>query len=497
MSKLTAMTLLVVLSIPMALLSADEPAASQEIDFRRDVRPLLSDKCFFCHGPDAEERQADLRLDTQEGMLADLGGYRAVVPGALEESAVVERITSDDPDQQMPPPDSGKSLSLAEVELIKQWIAQGAEWSDHWAYVVPKRIDPPQPKNGDWSMSWIDDFVLARLETEGLEPSPEADLVTLIRRLSFDLTGLPPKPEEVDRFLADDEPAAYENLVNRLLASDRYGERMAAYWLDLVRFADTVGYHGDQDHHISPYRDYVIDAFNDNLPLDQFTREQLAGDLLPNASNDEKIASGYNRLLQTSHEGGVQPKEYLAIYAADRVRNVSEVWLGATMGCCQCHDHKYDPLTSRDFYSLAAFFADLDEAGHFSDAGNTLPTKRSPEEKLLTKRERQRILELQQQLVTMEDQLVTHTKDDPETRAALEKKVADLELQVEAIRRSARKTMISSAIEPRTMRILPRGNWLDDSGEIVLPAVPEHLGKLEIGDRRATRLELGQLANRS
>ncbi|MCA9232246.1 MAG: PSD1 domain-containing protein [Planctomycetales bacterium] len=460
------------------------------MDFRSQVRPILSNKCVFCHGPDAEERQAELRLDTADGLQADLGGYQAVQPGEPERSAIIERITSIDPDVQMPPPDSGKSLSASEIEVIKRWISEGAKWSDHWAYVRPSRTTPPSPGRGDWSLNWIDDFVLARLETEGLQPAPEADRVTLIRRLSFDLTGLPPKPEEVDEFVADKDPQAYEKLVDRLIASERYGERMAVYWLDLVRFADTVGYHGDQDHNISPYRDYVIDAFNDNMPLDQFTREQLAGDLLPGSTTVQKIASGYNRLLQTSHEGGVQPKEYLAIYAADRVRNLSEVWLGATMGCCQCHDHKFDPLTTRDFYSMAAFFADLDEAQHFSKGGNSLPTNRPPEEKLLTERERQQLTELEAQVVGLEDELVTHSESDPVTRELLEKKLTQLREQATSVRESARVTMISVAIEPRTMRVLPRGNWLDDSGEVVLPAVPAHFGPLDLGERRATRLDL-------
>ncbi len=460
------------------------------VDFRRDVRPILSDKCFFCHGPDPEHREADLRLDTQAGIHMDLGGYQAVQPGEPDQSALIERVLSSDPEEQMPPPDSGKALTKEEIEIFKRWIAGGAPWSDHWAYVAPERSVPSERSGGDWSLNWIDDFILTRLEAERIKPSPEADRRTLIRRLSFDLTGLPPKPEEVDQFVSDNDPLAFEKLVDRLLASERYGERMAVYWLDLVRFADTVGYHGDQDHNISPYRDYVIDAFNENLPLDQFTRDQLAGDLVPGSTTDQKIASGYNRMLQTSHEGGVQPKEYLAIYAADRVRNLSEVWLGATMGCCQCHDHKYDPLTTRDFYSMAAFFADLDEARHFSKAVDTLPTYREPEEKLLTKRERLRVAEVEQQVAELEDQLVTHTQDDPATRKVLEEKQAELKSQAKKLRESARLTMISVAIEPRTMRILPRGNWLDDSGEIVLPAVPEHLGKLEVGDRRATRLDL-------
>ena len=464
--------------------------AAPEVDFARDIRPILSDKCFYCHGPDPNHREADLRLDVEEDIKADLGGYAAVVPEQPNESALIERISSDDPDMLMPPVDSGKSLTAEEIEKLRKWIAQGAPWSDHWAYVTPQRVEAPQTENPQWPINWIDNFILARLQEEDLTPSPEADRVTLIRRLTFDLTGLPPTPAEVDQFVNDTSDDAYDRLVDRLLASDRYGERMAVYWLDLVRYADTVGYHGDQDHNSSPYRDYVIDAFNDNLPFDQFTREQLAGDLVPDAGPDQKIASGYNRLLQTSHEGGVQPKEYLAIYAADRVRNVSEVWLGATMGCCQCHDHKFDPLTMRDFYSLAAFFADIDEMAHFSKGGNSLPTNRAPEEKLLTKRERQQISQLESQKVKLEDQLVTHTTDDPETRKQLEQQVTQIKQQINQIQDSARAVMVSVSIEPRTMRILPRGNWLDDSGEIVEPAVPEHFGNLDLTDRRATRLDL-------
>jgi len=462
------------------------------INFSRDIRPILSDRCIFCHGPDAEHREADLRLDSEAGIRADLGGYFALVPGKADESALFQRITSTDPDEQMPPADSGKTLTPDEVELLRQWIDQGATWSDHWAYVAPRQYAPPETTGNDWPLNWplnwIDAFIGARLQTEGLQPSPDADRVALIRRLSFDLTGLPPSPAEVDQFVNDSRDDYYEQLVDRLLASDRYGERMAIYWLDLVRYADTVGYHGDQDHNISPYRDYVIDAFNDNMPLDQFTREQLAGDLLPDAGPDQRIASGYNRLLQTTHEGGLQPKEYLAIYAADRVRNLSEVWLGATMGCCQCHDHKYDPLTTRDFYSMAAFFADLDESQHFTKGGNSLPTNRPPEEKILTQRERKQLGELQARIQQLEQQAADSA--DAEATDALQKEIEALKQQAQQMADSARKTMISVAIEPRTMRILPRGNWLDESGEIVTPAVPQHLGQLDLGDRRATRLDL-------
>lgn len=317
------------------------------VDFNRDIRPILSENCFACHGPDAETREADLRLDQEESALEDRGGYAAVVAGDVSLSELVRRIESDDKDEQMPPPEMKKHITDDQVVLLKRWITEGAVWSPAWSYVPPKWWEPPATKATNWKQNWIDQFVLARLEEENLSPSPEADAVTLIRRLSFDLTGLPPTPEVVDTFMADPSDEVYERLVDEFLASPHFGERMAIKWLDLVRFADSVGYHGDQGHNIWPYRDYVIHAFNENMPFDQFTREQLAGDLLPNNDVDQLIASGYNRLLQTSHEGGLQLKEYRAIYLADRVRNVSQVWMGATMGCCQCHDHKYDPYTAR------------------------------------------------------------------------------------------------------------------------------------------------------
>ncbi|MEX2170316.1 MAG: PSD1 and planctomycete cytochrome C domain-containing protein [Pirellulales bacterium] len=407
------------------------------IEFNRDVRPILADKCFACHGPDSASREADLRLDLEEQAKADRGGYAAVVPKNIDESALVQRITSEEESERMPPHETGKPLSTKEIELLKQWVAEGASWQLAWAYVPPKRVAAPVVSDTSWPVNWIDYFVHARLEAEGLKPATDADKTTLIRRLSIDLTGLPPASSEVDDFLADERPEAYERLVDRLLASPHYGERMAMYWLDLVRFANTVGYHGDQEHQISPYRDYVINSLNANMPFDQFTREQLGGDLLPAPTIEQKVATGYNRLLQTSHEGGVQPKEYMAIYSADHVRNVSAVWMGGTVGCAQCHDHKFDPYTARDFYSLAAFFADVDENQHLQKGADVSPTLRVPEMDV-----------------------------------------------------RGRATMITVAIEPREIRILPRGNWLDDSGDSVQPAIPEFLGKLETQDRRATRLDL-------
>ncbi len=311
--------------------------------------------------------------------------------------------------------------------------------------------------------------------------------MTLIRRVTFDLTGLPPTPAAVAAVLEDRRPDAYERYVDQLLASPHFGERMAVYWLDLVRYADTVGYHGDQDHNISPYRDYVIDAFNANLPFDRFTREQLAGDLLPDPTVEQVVATGYNRMLQTSHEGGVQPREYLAIYAADRVRNLSSVWMAGTMGCAQCHDHKFDPYTARDFYSMEAFFADIDEAGHFTKGGNRLPTERPPEIDVLSPLDRRELADLEREVDRL--QQPCDASKSPLQAAELEARLTDLNAQLEAVRQRARRTMITVSIPPREIRILPRGDWLDDSGEVVSPAVPQFLGQIAT-QGRPTRLDL-------
>jgi mono/diheme cytochrome c family protein len=454
-------------------LCAAAPAA--DVDFNRDVRPILSDKCFSCHGPDEKHRKAKLRLDVEKSAV----GSGAIVPGKPGESPLVERITTAVEKDHMPPAKSGKALTAAEIDVLKAWVASGGKYAAAWAYVPPKRHEPPATKHP--TANRIDQFVFARLEKEGLTPSPEADRRTLARRLFFDLTGLPPTPAEVDAFFADKSPDAYEKLVDKFLASEHFGERMAMYWLDLVRYADTVGYHGDQDHHASPYRDYVIDAFNLNLPFDQFTREQLAGDLLPKPTTDQLIATCYNRLLQTSHEGGVQAKEYLAMYAADRVRNLSAVWMGATVGCAQCHDHKFDPYTAKDFYSLAAFFADVDEEKHLRGGGaDTVPTKRPPEVPVFTRRERER-------LATLEKQIESLGKPDTDDG---KKQLAELTKERDTLKKSQRLVMVTQAVPtPRTVKVLPRGNWLDDTGPEVKPAVPAFLGALKT-DGRATRLDL-------
>ncbi len=278
----------------------------------------------------------------------------------------------------------------------------------------------------------------------------------------------------MEAFVNDTRPTAYRRLVDRLLASPAYGERMAIYWLDLVRYADTVGYHGDQDHNISPYRDYVIDAGNDDLPLDQFTREQIAGDLMPEPTVDQRVATGYNRLLQTSHEGGVQPKEYLAIYAADRIRNLSAVWMGATVGCAQCHDHKYDPYTLKDFYSLVAFFADIDEQQHFKVGSNALPTSRPPEIPVLSRWQRQRVDAIDAEIAELNQIVKSADVADAER---VRESITAFEEEKAAIEKQARVTMVTQSIEPREIRMLPRGNWLDESGPVVEPAIPAVPGR--------------------
>ncbi|HEX3151894.1 MAG TPA: PSD1 and planctomycete cytochrome C domain-containing protein [Gemmataceae bacterium] len=452
--------------------------AAEPVDFNRDVRPILSDKCYACHGPDEKHRAAKLRLDVEKDAKADRDGTHAIVASKPEASELVAKITANDETERMPPKKANKPLTAGEIDVLTRWIKEGAKWSAPWAYVPPIRNAIPTMKS-EWSAGWIDQFLLARLQKEGLAPSPDADRVTLLRRLSFDLIGLPPTPAQVDAFVANKDPKAIEKVVDQLLASEHYGELMAAYWLDLVRYADTVGYHGDQEHHASPYRDYVIDAFNLNLKFDRFTREQLAGDLLPDSGPDQKIATCYNRLLQTSHEGGVQAKEYLAIYQADRVRNLSAVWMGATVGCAQCHNHKFDPYTAKDFYSLAAFFADVDEENHLRGGGkDTTPTVRRPEVAIPTRPERERLDALDKRIAELEKQ-----------GDAAKAERDGLIKERDALKKGTRLVMVTQSIAPRTVRMLPRGNWLDDTGEIVNPAIPAFLGKLP-GDKRATRLDL-------
>lgn len=483
-------------------------AADRIPDFNREIRPILSHNCFACHGPDEHDRRGGLRLDDRDAAVAELdSGSRAIVPGHPEESELVARLHETDPDVVMPPPESNHVLTAEQKQLLAAWIAAGVPYAPHWAYVGPRRHGPPAVKDASWSVNWMDPFVLARLEAEGIAPAHDADPLTLMRRATFDLTGLPPSPAEVEEYLADIRPDRYERLVDRLLVSPRHAERLAAWWLDIVRYADTVGYHGDQPHSISPYRDWVIKAFLDDVPFDRFTELQLAGDLIgPRAGEhpeDPVLASGYNRLLQTTHEGGLQAKEYRAIYQADRIRNVSGAWMGATVGCAQCHDHKYDPYTARDFHTLGAFFADIDDEKHLENAGfsqqnlNALPTIRSPEIQIVGPFDRPGAEQLDAEIHSLQSRVpalvlpprAQPVEPEPDSLVADRRRLDELKARRKTL---DRKLMVTKALaEPRTVRILPRGNWMDDSGAVVEPAIPAFLGTIP-GPGRATRADLAR-----
>jgi hypothetical protein len=343
-------SLLFITLAPLAVFAA-EPPVPAKIEFNRDVRPILSDNCFYCHGNDPKHREADLRLDIREEAIT----AKAFVPGKVKESELVARILTDDEDDLMPPPDSHKKLTQRQKDILQKWIEQGAGYQQHWAYEKPVKAKIPAGKNG------VDVLVQKRLAEIGLKPSPQADKRTLIRRVYFDLLGLPPTPEEVAAFEKDTAPDAYAKMVDRVLKNPHYGERMAIGWLDVVRFADTIGYHSDNPHNVWPYRDYVIKSFNTNKPFDRFTIEQIAGDLMPDANQETKVGSAFNRLILSTEEGGAQAKDYEQRMLTDRVRAVGNAWMGQTTGCAQCHDHKFDPFNQRDFYQLGAFFADIKE----------------------------------------------------------------------------------------------------------------------------------------
>jgi hypothetical protein len=370
----------------------------ERVDFNFHVRPILSDRCFKCHGPDDRARKASLRLDLKDSALGDLpSGRRAIVAGRPSRSELVRRITSTDPKVMMPTPDSHLALDEVEKAILVRWIEQGAEWKTHWAFIPPARPPLPAVQTARWGRNEIDRFVLASLEAKDLKPAPEADRETLIRRVTFDLTGLPPAIEEIDRFLADEAPDAYERLVDRLLASPRYGERMAADWLDVARYADSHGYQDDGMRTMWPWRDWVIGAFNRNLPFDQFITWQLAGDLLPNPTYEQILATGFNRNHMQSQEGGVVPEEYRTEYVVDRVNTFGRAFLGISTECARCHDHKYDPLTQKEYYRLFSFFNSVNETGQIPYSGVPSPTimvkNASVEEMVGTIRQRTRVLE--------------------------------------------------------------------------------------------------------
>jgi hypothetical protein len=371
--------LLVIVSAGSMLLFSNRGQAAEDVSFNRDIRPILSENCFHCHGPDARNRKGRLRLDTREGALGPRKSHEpAILPGKSADSPVMQRVLAADPDDRMPPSDSGKKLSPQQIELLRKWIDQGADWQGHWAFITPQRPQQPPVKEQATVRNPIDRFVLARLEKEGLRPSPEADRTTLIRRVTFDLTGLPPTPAEIDAFLADTSPRAYERLVDRLLASPRYGEHFARYWLDLARYGDTHGLHFDNERALWPYRDWVIDAFNANKPFDQFVVEQLAGDLLPGATPAQRTATGFNRCNVTTSEGGSINDEVLVRYAVDRTETMGTVFMGVTLGCAVCHDHKFDPFPQKDFYRLLAYFNSAADAAMDGNALAPPPILKTP-----------------------------------------------------------------------------------------------------------------------
>lgn len=513
--------------IAAAVTHADGPPAARRVEFNRDVRPILSEYCFQCHGPDANQRKAELRFDNESTVIADREGHRVIDRAKPTASELLKRI---DPDAKrlMPPPRTGKKLKPQELAILRDWIAQGGTFEKHWSLIPPKRPELPKVQG---TSNPVDAFVRARLEKAGLQPSPEADRRTLIRRLYFDLTGLPPTPDEVDAYINDKDPKAYDKLVDKLLGSQAFGERMAVYWLDVVRYSDTAGYHSDNHRDVWLFRDYVIDAFNTNKRFDQFTTEQLAGDLLPNATREQKIASGYNRLLQTTEEGGAQPKEYTAKYSADRVRNTATAWLGATMGCCECHDHKFDPFTQKDFYSFAAFFSDVSEAAVGRQAQTPLP---SPAEEKKLKDLDAKLADLQKEIdkpsqeidaaqVKWEEEFmagkvkglpkniadifaVEAAKRTPQQKQALAahyrtiaSQLVELRKQLDAVKKerdalskTLPTTLVSMSGAPRMVRILPRGNWLSDAGAVMEPITPQSLPALGVNGRRASRLDLAK-----
>ena len=350
-------------------------ATTPAVDFDRQVRPILSDNCFACHGPDEKHRMMGIHFDTKEGAFGKPG---VIVPGDSAHSKMYLRISNPNVAMRMPPSYSGRKLTPAQIETVKNWIDSGAKWESHWSFVPPKRPELPAVKDTAWVRTPIDNFVLAKLEQQGLHPAPEADKTILLRRVTFDLTGLPPTPAELNAFLADNSPNAYDKVVDRLLASPHYGERMAMQWLDFARYADTHGYHIDSAREMWPWRDWVIGAFNRNMPYDEFTVEQIAGDMLPHPTQTQIIATGFNRNHMINFEGGAIPEEYQNEYIVDRIEATSTTWLGITLGCARCHDHKYDPFTQKDFYSFGAFFNGVPEKGLDGYKGNAVPFLQLP-----------------------------------------------------------------------------------------------------------------------
>jgi len=488
------------------LLGNTPPTLGQSVSFSRDIFPILSDRCFVCHGPNAKDRKAKLRLDRSDGTE---GAYRirkdstAIKPGSLKDSALWYRITTSDTDERMPPTEAHKKpLSKKEQALIKSWIEAGAPYEKFWAFVPAKKSDPPKVKNRQWSNQPIDLYVLAKLEAAGLKPSGQADKRTLIRRVSFDLTGLPPTRNEIRAFLADKSPKAYEALVDRLLAKKQYGEHVARYWLDLVRFADTNGMHKDFYRNLIAYRDWVIRAFNDNLGYDDFLRYQLAGDLFPNATNDQLVASGFNRLHLIIDRGTALPEESFFKNVVDRVTAVGTTFMGMTVHCATCHDHKYDPLTQKDFYSLFAFFNNIDAAPE--TGGRPRDGLQPPFVSLVTPQQRQALEQLNTQVAKSDQALKALKKKvdqekDPEKKKAFSQefkastaKHNNLKKKRDSLNQAIPQAMVmKERKEVRPTHIMKRGQY-DDPGELVTRDTPEFLPALKKTGKVATRMDLAQ-----
>ncbi|NUQ62499.1 MAG: DUF1553 domain-containing protein [Pirellulales bacterium] len=459
----------IALTIPWISLSA----AAERVDFNREVRPILANNCLTCHGPDEGTREADLRLDTREGATADLGGNRAIVPGDPEASEMVRRITVSDQSERMPPPDSGKKLSAQQIETLRRWIREGAAYDRHWAYVQPVRPPVPEVPDGAWPKNQVDRFILARLQREGLKPSPEADRYALIRRVSLDLTGLPPTIDEVDQFVNDPAPDAYERLVDRLLADDAYGEHWASVWLDLARYADSGGYVSDDPREIWAWRDYVIRSINANKPFDQFTIEQIAGDLLPGATEEQIIATAFHRNTPTNTEGGTDDEEFRNVAVVDRVNTTMTVWMGTTMACAQCHDHKYDPLSQEEYFRLFAFLNNTEDAD--------LPSE-EPVLSFFTDEQKRERAQWESQIAALEKK--ARSKEDDDRLAALRKQLAEMKPHTVPILREL------PADRRRKTHVQHRGNFLDRGAEVAegVPAAFHPLAK----DAQPNRLTLAR-----
>ncbi|MFK7850395.1 MAG: PSD1 and planctomycete cytochrome C domain-containing protein [Akkermansiaceae bacterium] len=480
---------------------------AKEVSFNRDVRPILSDRCFSCHGFDANERKGDLRLDQpdgKDGAYRTENGTTAISPGSLEKSEVWYRITTTDEDEVMPPPKAHKKLlSKEEQEIVKTWILNGAPYEDFWAFVSPTKPKLPAVDNRDWSNQRIDHFVLRKLEQNGLKPAEDADKRTLIRRLSFDLTGLPPTREEIHAFLEDKSPDAYENLVDQLIARPQYGEHIARYWLDLVRFADTNGMHKDFYRNNIAYRDWVIKAFNENLGYDDFTRYQLAGDLIPEPTNDQLAASGFNRLHLIIDRGTALPEESFFKNVIDRVTAVGTAFMGLTVQCAQCHDHKYDPISQKDFYSLSAFFNNIDAAPE--TGGRERNGLQAPFVSFANPEQKAKLADFDKEIAKLDGDVKVANKavadeKDPTKKEALDVAAKELVSKLGSLKkqRSNFDTSIPKAMvmkertEIRPTHVMNRGQY-DDPGELVERDTPAFLSPLKKKNGEfATRLDLAE-----